>query len=106
MVDREKRHVLGADAIIEGMLDEVMIVDTNGKILQVNSEFERGTGWRREEVIGKAIIELGITSKEEEETPVLLLNNDVTLSPDALCLLIDEAERCPDVGLVSPKIYL
>jgi GT2 family glycosyltransferase len=36
----------------------------------------------------------------------LLLNNDVILRPDVLRLLVDAAERHPDAGLVSPKIYL
>jgi GT2 family glycosyltransferase len=36
----------------------------------------------------------------------LLLNNDVILSCDTLRLLVDAAECYPDVGLVSPKIYL
>jgi GT2 family glycosyltransferase len=37
---------------------------------------------------------------------ILLLNNDVALAPDALRRLVDEAERHPDAGLISPKIYL
>jgi GT2 family glycosyltransferase len=36
----------------------------------------------------------------------LLLNNDVLLAPDALLTLVDEAERCPEAGMLSPKIYL
>jgi hypothetical protein len=35
-----------------------------------------------------------------------LLNNDVLLAPDALRVLVDEAERHPGAGMVSPKIYL
>ncbi|MGA1790025.1 MAG: PAS domain S-box protein [bacterium] len=56
-----------ASAIIEGMLDVVLILDLDGTIRQVNTEFERGTGWKREEVIGKTPLEIGILSKEEEQ---------------------------------------
>ncbi len=51
--------------VLEGMLEAVTITDLNGKIRNVNAEFERGSGWKREEVVGKTVIELGITSPEE-----------------------------------------
>ncbi|NLF02268.1 MAG: glycosyltransferase family 2 protein [Anaerolineales bacterium] len=37
---------------------------------------------------------------------VLLLNNDVALAGDMLRVLVEEAERDPQAGLVSPKIFL
>ena len=51
--------------VIEGMLEAVGIMDLDGTIRQVNSEFERGSGWKREEVIGKKATELGLMCKEE-----------------------------------------
>ncbi|MGA1796766.1 MAG: PAS domain S-box protein [bacterium] len=61
---------LEAPAIIEGMPEAVIIFDLDGKILQVNGEFERGTGWKREEAVGKSPLDLGIMSKEEEQRVV------------------------------------
>ncbi len=52
---------------IEGMLEAVTIMDLDGKIRQVNSEFERGSGYKKEEAVGKTAIELGIISKEENQ---------------------------------------
>ncbi|MGA1790024.1 MAG: PAS domain S-box protein [bacterium] len=54
-----------AGAIIEGMLDAVLVLDLDGTIQQVNAEFERGTGWKREEIVGKTPLEIGIMSQEE-----------------------------------------
>jgi len=34
-----------------------------------------------------------------------LLNNDTLLAPDCLAELVEEAQRAPDVGLVTAKIY-
>lgn len=36
---------------------------------------------------------------------VWLLNNDVIVEPDTLSKLVTEAEKSPDIGLVSPVIY-
>lgn len=45
-------------------------------------------------------------SLERGHDYTLLLNNDVVLAPDALRLLVGEAERRPEAGMFSPKIYL
>ena len=45
-------------------------------------------------------------SLERGHDYTLLLNNDVVLAPDALLTLVDEAERRPEAGMLSPKIYL
>ena len=45
-------------------------------------------------------------SLEKGHDYTLLLNNDVLLAPDALRTLVDEAERCPEGSMFSPKIYL
>ena len=50
---------------IEEMFEAVMIMDLDGTIRQVNSEFERGAGWKKEEAVGRTPIELGVMSKEE-----------------------------------------
>ncbi|MGA1844853.1 MAG: PAS domain S-box protein [bacterium] len=67
---RLQGKTLEAPAIIEGMPEAMIIFDLDGKILQVNGEFERGTGWKREEAVGKSPLELGIMSKEEEQRVV------------------------------------
>lgn len=43
----------------------IVIMDMDGTIRQVNSEFERGLGWKGEEIIGKTPLQLGIMSQEE-----------------------------------------
>jgi PAS domain S-box-containing protein len=55
-----------ADAI-EGMIDAVAILDLDGRIHQINSEFEKGSLWKKEEVIGKTIPQLGIMSGEDAQ---------------------------------------
>jgi PAS domain S-box-containing protein len=54
-----------AAQVLEGMLEAVTILDLDGIIRQVNNGFERSTGWKREEVIGKTSIEVGFLSEEE-----------------------------------------
>jgi PAS domain S-box-containing protein len=52
---------------IEGVLEAVIIMELDGIIRHVNSEFEESTGWKKEEVIGKTIFELGIMSEAEAQ---------------------------------------
>ncbi len=66
-MEREAAVTRMAVEMIEGMLEAVTIMDLDGTIRQVNSEFERGSGCKKEEVIGKTAIELGIISKEESQ---------------------------------------
>jgi PAS domain S-box-containing protein len=54
-----------ASGVIEGMRESVAILDLDGRICRVNSEFERGSGWKREEAVGRTTAELGIISQEE-----------------------------------------
>jgi len=51
--------------IAETMLEAAAIHDLDATIRQVNGEFERRSGWRREEAIGRTPVELGLMSKEE-----------------------------------------
>jgi PAS domain S-box-containing protein len=53
--------------LAEGMIDAVSLVDLDGRIRQVNREFERGSGWKREEAIGNTPMELGIISEQESQ---------------------------------------
>jgi len=66
-MEREAAVTRMAVEMIEGMLEGVTIMDLDGTIRQVNSEFERGSGYKKEEVIGKTAIELGIISKKEHQ---------------------------------------
>jgi len=51
--------------MIEKMPAAVTIMGIDGTIRQVNSEFERGSGWKREETVGNTPLQLGIMSMEE-----------------------------------------
>jgi len=53
------------EQIIEGLADAVGLTTLEGRFLYVNAEFERSTGWRREEVVGRTAEELGVLSAEE-----------------------------------------
>lgn len=64
-MEKEAAVTRMAVEMIEGMLESVTIVNLDGTIRQVNSEFERSSGWKREEVVGKTAIELGVASKTE-----------------------------------------
>jgi PAS domain S-box-containing protein len=66
-MEREAAVTRMAVEMIEGMLEAVTIMDLDGTIRQVNSEFERGSGYKKEEIVGKTAIELGIISKEENQ---------------------------------------
>jgi PAS domain S-box-containing protein len=66
-MEREAAVTRMAVETIEGMLEGITIMDLNGTIRQVNSEFERRSGYKREEVIGKKAIDLGIISKKENQ---------------------------------------
>ncbi len=66
-MEREAAVTRMAVEMIEGMLEAITIMDLDGTIRQVNSEFERGSGYKKEEVVGKTAIELGIISKEENQ---------------------------------------
>jgi len=67
-MEREAAVTRMAVETIEGMLEGVAIMDLDGTIRQVNSEFERGSGYKRQEAIGKKAVELGIISKEENQS--------------------------------------
>jgi len=53
--------------IIEGIPDAIAIINPDGTILQVNNEFERQMGWKREELAGKKPLEVGFVSKKEAQ---------------------------------------
>jgi nitrogen fixation negative regulator NifL len=55
----------GAAQVIEAMSDAVATIGVDGVIRQVNSEFEKASGWSRDEAVGKTAVELGIMSEEE-----------------------------------------
>ncbi|MFH1347758.1 MAG: PAS domain-containing protein [Candidatus Margulisiibacteriota bacterium] len=56
---------LKAKTILDAMPVAVGIMDMEGKIRDVNPEFERGSGWKKEEALGKTALELGYVSKAE-----------------------------------------
>jgi PAS domain S-box-containing protein len=64
-ITERKRAEETAEGVIEGMRESVTILDLDGRIRRVNSEFERGSGWKREEAVGKTTAQLGIISQEE-----------------------------------------
>ncbi|AGK60216.1 PAS domain S-box [Archaeoglobus sulfaticallidus PM70-1] len=56
--------------VFEVMNDAVVITNIAGKILFVNKEFERITGFKREEVVGKAVTGLEIRPEEMKDRVV------------------------------------
>jgi PAS domain S-box-containing protein len=62
LLKQAKEH---AENLLEAITESVVITGLDGRIQQVNSAFERGTGWKRQELIGKTVVELGIMSEEE-----------------------------------------
>ncbi len=64
MAERESAEQF-LEQVFEGMRDAIAITDLEGRFLLVNGEFERGTGWKREEVIGKTTVEIGLMTDEE-----------------------------------------
>jgi len=66
-MEKEAAATRTAVEMIEGMLEGVAIMDLDGTICQVNNEFERCSGYKREEAIGKKAIELGVISEKENQ---------------------------------------
>ncbi|MFH0919669.1 MAG: PAS domain-containing sensor histidine kinase [Fibrobacterota bacterium] len=60
--DAEQRAI----SILEGVGEAITIHDFDGRILQVNTEFEKGMGFRREELVGKSPAELGWVTPEQQ----------------------------------------
>ncbi len=67
-----------SEAILEGMVDSVVIIDLDGIIHRVNRSFEQRSGYDRREAIGEKIADLGVISRAElkrivsEEQPRLM----------------------------------
>ncbi len=51
--------------VLEAMSEAVIVLCMDGTIRRVNRGFERGTGWGREDAVGKTPVELGLMSEEE-----------------------------------------
>ncbi len=64
-MEKEASATRTAIETIEGMIECVLLTDLNGIILQANSEFEKYTGYKRQDVIGKAATKLGILSQDD-----------------------------------------
>ncbi len=64
---KEAEHASTAAAVIEGMVESIIITDLDAKIIAANSEFEKGTGYNREEIIGKEISDLNVLSDSDSE---------------------------------------
>ncbi len=64
-MEKEASATKTAIETIEGMIESVLLLDLNGIILQANSEFEKYTGHKRQDVIGKVAIRLGILNNDD-----------------------------------------
>jgi PAS domain S-box-containing protein len=62
---RRRQAEQQAISILEDMGEAIIIFDFAGRIIQVNSRFEQGTGRKREEVIGLRTADLGLVSPED-----------------------------------------
>ena len=52
-------------ATIEVLSEAIVALSIDGVIIQVNSEFEKGSGWKKQEVIGKSPTELGLLGRDQ-----------------------------------------
>jgi PAS domain S-box-containing protein len=57
-----------SEAIIEGMVDAVIIAGLDSTVHRVNRAFESRSGFTRREAIGEKIVDLGIISRSEFES--------------------------------------
>ena len=64
-MEKEASATRTAIETIEGMIESVLLTDLKGVILQANSEFEKYTGYKRQEVIGENAKDLGILNKDD-----------------------------------------
>ncbi len=66
-----EKHMTGSErsaspwATIEALSEAIVALTLEGEIIQVNSEFEVGSGWKKQEVIGRNAVELGLLSSEQ-----------------------------------------
>ena len=61
--------------IFENASDEIVYVDTTGKIIDVNKKSEEILGYRREEIIGKNFAEFGFLGEESVRRMIELFRN-------------------------------
>ena len=54
-----------ANSLLDAAPEPIAITDLDGRIQQVNNAFERNSGRKRKELIGKTTLELGIMPEEE-----------------------------------------
>ncbi|MBN2589986.1 MAG: PAS domain S-box protein [Sedimentisphaerales bacterium] len=64
-MEKEASATRTAIETIEGMIESVLLTDLNGVILQANSEFEKYTGYKRQDVIGKVASRLGFLNNDD-----------------------------------------
>lgn len=107
---KDTRECLASVALLEYSNFEVMVVDngsSDGSVAKIRSEFPqviliengRNLGYTGGNNIGiRQALERGADY-------VWLLNNDTAVEPDSLAKLVDEAERSPETGLVSPVVH-
>jgi len=53
MVKEKKRPVLEADVVIDAIGDGLVLIDMDGKIITINPAFEKITGYKKSELVGK-----------------------------------------------------
>jgi len=93
-LEREAAVTRMAVETIEGMPAGVAIMDFDRTIRQVNSEFERRSGYKREEIVGKTSAELGIISKKdnrriEKEIIPRLMNEGLVRNIETVAMVRD-----------------
>ena len=82
----------------------MMAISVQGQdvFLEVNREFERASGYNREEVIGKSVVELGLIAPEERERLAEVLGEGApALGIELVLRAKNGASRrsCPDAGV-------
>lgn len=73
-----KEHL---ESVINGTSDAIHTADMKGRIISVNRAFEELYGWKKDEVVGRAICLVPDSVQEEEEERLTRLMNGVQLPP-------------------------
>jgi len=66
-----------AAAVLEGLLDGIILVNMNGEVVHVNSAFERTLGYKASELVGRSALELPTYQGPEGSQKAALLLDQV-----------------------------
>lgn len=101
------------EAILTSIGDGLVVVDKDGKISYINNAFEEMLGWKRQEIIGKNMVEIvqqeyedghNVPFKERIVTRALASQKFVNDSTNPLYYIRKDKSRFPASSIVAPVI--